>query len=33
VRNRARIAELVGYKQWAVQQFVKDFLDSGELEK
>jgi len=32
-RNRARIAELVSYKQRTVQQYIKDFLDSGELEK
>ena len=32
-RNRVRIAELASYKQRMVQQYIKDCLDSGELEK
>ena len=32
-RNRQSIARQVGYKDRTVQQFIKDCLDSGELEK
>jgi len=32
-RNRQSIARQVGYKDRTVQQYIKDCLDSGELEK
>lgn len=32
-RNRQAIAQQVGYKNRTVQQYIKDCLDSGELEK
>ena len=32
-RNRQSIAQQVGYKNRTVQQFIKDCLESGELEK
>ena len=32
-RNRQNIARQVGYKDRTVQQYIKDCLDSGELEK
>jgi hypothetical protein len=32
-RNRQAIAQQVGYKNRTVQQYIKDCLESGELEK